>query len=669
MSSCDFPASSAIHSAVKEFLSARQLAATSDVSGISLQTQRSHFETTLQRILHYKNNSSSCEAVSSGKSKTSKPCKSNSDFPWFYFQPVFFLCYCLALCTDRQTIVDICHRFRTEESINESDWKICFASPVLVGFEEKLKNSHLLLQELAVVFKTFNSCLPLTETNSRSDVSLSQNPYKPLVTYIKAHSLYTKNMFEAVLQLFQEEDTTYYTDLQSVLFLNLQACCYFKLGNCWSAVERFQAALKLDFSFLVPLYNVAVVYQQQKHVQAELDTLKHLTSALNSTTSIQHNIVHLGEDNQLKLSRSLDMYGAPLRLPYIMYLTCRRCLQENHLDEASEHYLDLLGYFRENHFLQQSETYMLSWPLPSITEIHLEAAFCMLKSGKYDECVIICDWLLSCVNGDNSKEYLHASSMMSSQLNRSDEEEDYFLLRGSQFSKDRNCSMTNFGNSPDQDHSNGTNNSLSHLATTLLALLYKADSLAHIDQLDNALQTLQLATQTVQENPHLLSKVLPLQQTSEKCQKGDNSSAVPFLGDATDALTPFLSVVQAVYNNTAVLLQSRHQYQDAVHCFRLGLQISPNNLLLSFNCVLTLIRLKQFESAADLWTAYREMKGSKTALHKLLKAKRTQFGSFKDQKESLKPSSKYTDEPSLFVVLQLDIAILENVLRARDKAL
>ncbi|XP_014785086.1 uncharacterized protein LOC106879875 isoform X2 [Octopus bimaculoides] len=667
MSSSDRSVSSAIHSAVKEFLSARQLAATSDVSGISLQTQKSHFEITLQRILHYKNKVGSGEAVSR-KSKTRKPCKSNSDFPWFCFQPVFFLCYCLAVCTDQQMIVDICHRFRIEESINESDWKICFATPVLVGFEEKLKNSHLLIQELAVVFKTFDSTLPLTETHFRPDVSLSQNPYKSYVIYIKAHSLYIKNMFEAVLQLFQEEDTTYYTDAQSVLFLNLKACCYFKLGNCWSAVENFQAALKLDFSFLVPLYNIAVVYQQQKHVQAELDTLKYLITALNSTTSIQYNIVHLGEDNQLKLSRYLDMYGAPLRLPYIMYLICKRCLQENYLDEASEHYLDLLGYFRDNHFLQHSETYMLSCPLPSITEIHLEAAFCMLKAGKYDECIIICDWLLSCVNGDNSRDYLHASSMMFSQLNRSDEEEDYFLPGSSQFSKDRNCSMTSFGNSPGQDI--GTNNSLSHLATTLLALLYKADSLVHIDQLDDALQTLQLATQTVQENPHLLSKVLPLQQPSEKCQKGDDdSSAIPFLGDATDPQAPFLSVVQAVYNNTAVLLQSRHRYQDAVHCFRLGLQISPKDLLLSFNCVLTLICLKQFESGADLWTTYREMKGSKTALHKLLKSKRTQLESFKNQKESLKSTPKCTDEPSLFVVLQLDIAILENVLRTREKAL
>lgn len=644
------------------FHTTRQLAATNDVSGMSLQTQKSHLEITLQRIIHYEKKVGSCQMVSR-KSMTRKPCKPNSDFPWFYFQPAFFLCYCLAVCTDQQMIVDICHKFRIEESIIESDWKICFATPVLVGFEEKLKNSHLLVQELAAVFKTLDSTLPVTETNFRPDISLSQNPYNPYIVYIKAHSLYINNSFEAVLQLLQEKDTTYYTGAQSILFLNLQACCSFKLGNCWSAVEKFRAALKLDFSFLVPLYNIAIVYRQQKHVQAELDTLKHLITALNSTTSIQHNLVHLGEDKELKVSRYLDMYGTPLHLPYILYLISRRCLQENYLDEASEHYLDLLDYFRENHLLQHPDTCILPCPLPSITEIHLEAAFCMLKAGKYDKCIIICEWILSCVNDNTSRECLQASSMMSSHLNRSDDDEDYFLPGSSQMSTDRNP----FGNSPDQNPNNSTNNSLSHLATSLLALLYKADSLIHIDQLDDALQTLQLATQTVRENPHLLSKVLPLQQPPEKYQKGDNNSAIPFLGDATNTQAPFLSVVQAVYNNTAVLLQSRHQYQDAVHCFRLGLQISAKDLLLSFNCVLTLIRLKQFENAADLWTTYREMKDSKTALHKLLKAKRTQFEGLKSQKESFK--SEHTDKPSLRVVLQLDIAVLENVLRTKGKSL
>ncbi|XP_004873976.1 Fanconi anemia group G protein isoform X1 [Heterocephalus glaber] len=168
--------------------------------------------------------------------------------------------------------------------------------------------------------------------------------------------------------------------------------CLRKMGNPQRALLYLIAALKEGSALGLPLLEASRLYRQLGNTTAELESLELLFEALSVTHKSE--APHILIEVELLLPQPGP--ASPLHCgtqSQVKHLLASRCLQMGRAEEAAEHYLDLLALL-----LDVSEPRFSPPPCPPgpcMPEVFLEAAVALIKAGRAQDALTVCEELLS----------------------------------------------------------------------------------------------------------------------------------------------------------------------------------------------------------------------------------------------------------------------------------
>lgn len=170
------------------------------------------------------------------------------------------------------------------------------------------------------------------------------------------------------------------------------ATCLRKMGKPQRALLYLVEAVKGESIWGPPLLEASRLYQQLGNTAAEIESLELLVEALSVT--------HIPEAPQLLIEVELLLPppdpASPLHCgtqSQAKYLLASRCLQTRRVEDAAEHYLDLLALL-----LDGSEPKFSPPPCPPgpcVPEVFLEAAVALIQAGRAQDALTVCEELLS----------------------------------------------------------------------------------------------------------------------------------------------------------------------------------------------------------------------------------------------------------------------------------
>ncbi|XP_047623794.1 Fanconi anemia group G protein isoform X3 [Phacochoerus africanus] len=170
------------------------------------------------------------------------------------------------------------------------------------------------------------------------------------------------------------------------------ATCLRKMGKPQRALLYLVEAVKGESTWGPPLLEASRLYQQLGNTAAEIESLELLVEALSVT--------HILEAPQLLIEVELLLPppdpASPLHCgtqSQAKYLLASRCLQTRRVEDAAEHYLDLLALL-----LDGSEPKFSPPPCPPgpcVPEVFLEAAVALIQAGRAQDALTVCEELLS----------------------------------------------------------------------------------------------------------------------------------------------------------------------------------------------------------------------------------------------------------------------------------
>ncbi|XP_004873980.1 Fanconi anemia group G protein isoform X3 [Heterocephalus glaber] len=156
--------------------------------------------------------------------------------------------------------------------------------------------------------------------------------------------------------------------------------------------SAFHQALKEGSALGLPLLEASRLYRQLGNTTAELESLELLFEALSVTHKSE--APHILIEVELLLPQPGP--ASPLHCgtqSQVKHLLASRCLQMGRAEEAAEHYLDLLALL-----LDVSEPRFSPPPCPPgpcMPEVFLEAAVALIKAGRAQDALTVCEELLS----------------------------------------------------------------------------------------------------------------------------------------------------------------------------------------------------------------------------------------------------------------------------------
>ncbi|KAM4709937.1 Fanconi anemia group G protein [Discoglossus pictus] len=173
-------------------------------------------------------------------------------------------------------------------------------------------------------------------------------------------------------------------------------CCFNKMGKPRTALQYYQRALQVYFQNLSALYQSSQVYKDMGRTDAELEALGLLYKALDGHTqevsSTEFNFLIRTELIVKTLSLTSSLLTPTLW--EVKYLIARRSLQTRRVEEAVEHYLDLLAVLQDG--AHQQSLRPSPAPLPRIPEVFLETAACLLEQKRHHDVITVCEEVVSC---------------------------------------------------------------------------------------------------------------------------------------------------------------------------------------------------------------------------------------------------------------------------------
>ncbi|XP_077003944.1 Fanconi anemia group G protein [Tamandua tetradactyla] len=168
--------------------------------------------------------------------------------------------------------------------------------------------------------------------------------------------------------------------------------CLRKMGNPQRALLYLLAALKGGSGWGPPLLEACRLYRQLGDTAAELESLELLVEALGVT--------HSSEVPQLLIEVKLLLPqpnpASPLHCgtqSQAKHLLASRCLQIGRVEDAAEHYLDLLALLTDG----PEPRFSLPPPPagPYMPEVFLEAAAALIQAGRAQDALTVCEELLN----------------------------------------------------------------------------------------------------------------------------------------------------------------------------------------------------------------------------------------------------------------------------------
>ncbi|NXN79074.1 FANCG protein, partial [Bombycilla garrulus] len=167
--------------------------------------------------------------------------------------------------------------------------------------------------------------------------------------------------------------------------------CAQRMHNPQTALQYMKRALQKDFQCVSALSYAAAVYHELGETDVELQALTLLYETL------RRNPPAAAPSSPYLLMRTELLIQTPVLTcllhrqhpSEVKYILAQRCLKDGRVDDAVDHYLDLLSLLQQS--LQQQVPLHGSSGLPRIPELLLEAACALEQAGRYQDAISMCE--------------------------------------------------------------------------------------------------------------------------------------------------------------------------------------------------------------------------------------------------------------------------------------
>lgn len=167
--------------------------------------------------------------------------------------------------------------------------------------------------------------------------------------------------------------------------------CYQRMCKPQAALQCWKQALQVDFRCLSALYQTSQLYHQLGKTGAELQALRLLYEALEGSKQDASSVRHaslLRSEYLVQIPRANTIFCSHNQME-VKYLIARRYFQDGRVEEAVEHYLDLLALLHEGSY---EPVFIISLStFPRIPEVYLEAASALLQQKRFQDALTVCE--------------------------------------------------------------------------------------------------------------------------------------------------------------------------------------------------------------------------------------------------------------------------------------
>ncbi|XP_022098221.1 uncharacterized protein LOC110983337 isoform X2 [Acanthaster planci] len=225
---------------------------------------------------------------------------------------------------------------------------------------------------------------------------------------IQGYSLFQTGNFKSALEhLAPLAESPDFDVTLKVKTINLIGCCLANLKKPYTAIQKFQEALKMDFSYLCPLYNITLVYQHLGLQDAEMEALDLLIKILRDkdTKATHPSACDVILGSQALSTATADeqsgiysMDEQSLSVVVILYRLARRYLGLDRHSDAVNRYQELLS------FIENDSSSLIKLPqvhqedsisLPSLHTIYLETALSLYNANDIKQSLKITDRIIT----------------------------------------------------------------------------------------------------------------------------------------------------------------------------------------------------------------------------------------------------------------------------------
>ncbi|KAL9968860.1 hypothetical protein ACROYT_G021001 [Oculina patagonica] len=417
--------------------------------------------------------------------------------------------------------------------------------------------------------------------------------------YLKGYTLYVRSEVDEALPCFQQcLSISQGQDKASAL--NMLGCCCAIKGKHHTAVAKFRDALVHDFQQLEALFNISLQYRKLGNVMAEIQTLKLLKQAIHARENEQegcYNVQvipsHRSSDLDVELTvpprfaLASAMSSSGITTELVTYMLAKRSAELDRFEEAAKYYLELLANIVD----MRTASFRNAINLPSPTEVFQQCAFALLKAGRYEDTVTVCDKVLTTFDSVNlaekgNRDETRTNDGTSRKRLRSDDGEEI-------------TDSTDDETVPDE----------------IDMLMLKAEALIQLHQPLEALQSLNRVLKALEGVPS--ASYCTSNQDSEKDSEGqqrkrrkvdcgDNVSS----DEQNQSTEPnkLVKIKVQAYNQKASILEGLGQTHDALQQLHLSLECLPENPETVYKHTQMLLKLNQNKEAALNWLRFRGIK-------------------------------------------------------------
>ncbi|XP_078097665.1 Fanconi anemia group G protein [Mustelus asterias] len=350
-----------------------------------------------------------------------------------------------------------------------------------------------------------------------------------------------------------------------------------------TALQYFRWALQADIHCLSALYHAAMVYQKLDMVEAELEALNHLYVALESWDQFKadnyvDSQVPIQPEQLVRIPATCHLLTSVNQV-HVKHSLARRFLQIRRVEEAAEHYLDLLASFLEG---SQQEVFLVADPtVPRIPEIYLEAAVALLQCQRYNDVITVCEEIAS-----------KMSSLISEKLTFEVRVNEWLSNDCSERTEINTGCQSSLLNCFSESQTLGAKKkeTLNYILWAATAFLYQGQAFA---LLKNNKESITNFSRCV----NLLLKV----QVVGPLDSGASDDQFETLKENITEITILQKLKSLAFTGKGMQLAERGQDREALQNFQLSLQAYPDNLEALYLLVQVLWRLQRKQEAVSFW--------------------------------------------------------------------
>ncbi|XP_033100434.1 Fanconi anemia group G protein-like isoform X2 [Anneissia japonica] len=439
---------------------------------------------------------------------------------------------------------------------------------------------------------------------------------------------------------------------------NLLACSLMKQNRITAAIALLRQCLQENFSYLLPLYNLSVMYGKQERVTAKLESLHLLTMALHQENesvmkkepAILLDAAHGKSKPKIIVQNIIEWQPSSL---LVFYMLARSCLDAGRFSDAADHYIDLLSALTDLSCVPSTAHKACEsgqQELPSLVTIYYESALSQTKSGRLLDALLIIKKIQEklphpptyCAN-PGKVEHPSTSSVQEDAV---EDQSDDGTFPGRK--RQREMSESHFQLEASDDRVN--ENFYSYVKIRLLEVF----CLVRCHRVEEALNCIDSVLKLLNKCQGVHKKEMQHSSKKIKLDQGDMPASIANVENQSEH--PVLRLKAEAYNNKAVILIGQNKLQDANELLLNSIHCCPGFVDTVYNHTLLLFKLGNQSTASTDWLRFRYADvalNSSMVSHLLAKT----ASSLKDIK--LVPSSSSVEGIPQYSLLMMDKIALE----------